>query len=454
MAKPTTIYVCSKCDAQTPKWSGRCLSCGAWGTLHEENTEQPSGKPNDRQAGVAGTLKSFADDVAEQAKTRPTKLPALDMVLGGGLVDGSVTLLAGEPGIGKSTFLAQLSLAMSDRDGRIMYITGEESPSQIQRRLHRLVKDIPPNMFFLNDTDAPTVAATIEKEKPALTIIDSIQTMSIPDVSGDAGSVSQVRACAALLTQAAKESHLPLILVGQVTKEGDVAGPRVLEHVVDTVLFLEGDHEHRYRVLRALKHRFGPTDEVALLAMTEMGLQPVLDPSSELLHDRATGISGSSVTAIIEGRRPMLLEIQSLVSPAGYGTPIRRGTGVDSTRLGMLLAVLARRAGVNVLEKDVHANAAGGIDARDPSVDLALAVAIASAAKDAPLDPRLGLFGEIGLAGELRPVALPEMRLKELARMGFLQAIVPKGQSKNAPKGLEVKEAATLREALQIIRIL
>ena len=453
MSKPTLVYVCSKCDAQTPKWSGRCLSCGAWGTLHEENAPTNS-KQTVKTEGVASELQSFAQDVSEQAQTRSTKLSALDAVLGGGLVDGSVTLLAGEPGIGKSTFLAQLSLAMSDREGKLLYITGEESPSQIQRRLHRLVKDIPASMYFLNDTDAPTVAATIEKEKPALTIIDSIQTMSTPDVSGDAGSVSQVRASAALLTQAAKEAHVPLILVGQVTKEGDVAGPRVLEHVVDTVLFLEGDHEHRYRVLRTLKHRFGPTDEVALLAMTERGLQPVEDPSSELLRDRAEGISGSSVTCLIEGRRPMLLEIQALVSPAGYGTPVRRGTGVDTTRLGMLLAVLARRAGVNALDKDVHANAAGGIEAREPSVDLALAIAIASAAKDVPLDPRLGLFGEIGLAGELRPVALPEMRMKELSRMGFVQAIVPKGQSKNAPKGLEVKEVGTLREALQVIRII
>jgi len=453
VSKPTLVYVCSKCDAQTPKWSGRCLSCGAWGTLHEENAPTNS-KQTVKTEGVASELQSFAQDVSEQAQTRSTKLSALDAVLGGGLVDGSVTLLAGEPGIGKSTFLAQLSLAMSDREGKLLYITGEESPSQIQRRLHRLVKDIPASMYFLNDTDAPTVAATIEKEKPALTIIDSIQTMSTPDVSGDAGSVSQVRASAALLTQAAKEAHVPLILVGQVTKEGDVAGPRVLEHVVDTVLFLEGDHEHRYRVLRTLKHRFGPTDEVALLAMTERGLQPVEDPSSELLRDRAEGISGSSVTCLIEGRRPMLLEIQALVSPAGYGTPVRRGTGVDTTRLGMLLAVLARRAGVNALDKDVHANAAGGIEAREPSVDLALAIAIASAAKDVPLDPRLGLFGEIGLAGELRPVALPEMRMKELSRMGFVQAIVPKGQSKNAPKGLEVKEVGTLREALQVIRII
>ena len=242
---------------------------------------------------------------------------------------------------------------------------------------------------------------------------------ALADANGEAGSVSQVKACAAVITEAARHSGIPVILVGQVTKDGDIAGPRVLEHLVDTVLFLEGDKDHRYRILRALKHRFGSVDEIALLTMTERGLEQVEDPSSELLRDRATHASGSVVTCLIEGRRPLLLEIQALVSPAGYGTPIRRATGVDSARLGMLLAVLAKRAGISALDKDVYANAAGGIDAKDPSADLALAVAIASAVKDVPLDPTIGLFGEIGLAGEIRPVALPELRLKEFARMGF-----------------------------------
>ena len=243
--------------------------------------------------------------------------------------------------------------------------------------------------------------------------------MRFADANGEAGSVSQVKACAAVITEAARHSGIPVILVGQVTKDGDIAGPRVLEHLVDTVLFLEGDKDHRYRILRALKHRFGSVDEIALLTMTERGLEQVEDPSSELLRDRATHASGSVVTCLIEGRRPLLLEIQALVSPAGYGTPIRRATGVDSARLGMLLAVLAKRAGISALDKDVYANAAGGIDAKDPSADLALATAIASAVKDVPLDPTIGLFGEIGLAGEIRPVALPELRLKEFARMGF-----------------------------------
>ncbi len=398
---------------------------------------------------------SFAETAKiTHATLNPTGIAALDEVLGGGLVDGSVTLVAGEPGIGKSTLLAQLGLTLAAAGKTVLYVTGEESPSQIKRRLDRLCSAIPMSFHFLDHTDAEVIAATIEKDKSSLTIVDSIQSLRCAEMSGEAGSVGQVKACAATITGAAKNSHAPVILVGQVTKDGDVAGPRVLEHVVDTVLFLEGDGQHRYRLLRALKHRFGPTDEVALFTMTERGLTAVEDASSELLRDRAHGVSGSSVTCLLEGHRPMLLEIQALVSPAGYGTPVRRGTGVDATRLGMLLAVLARRAGLSALEKDIYANAAGGIDARDPSVDLAICAAIASALKDIPLDPRLALFGEVGLGGELRPVGLPESRLKEMARLGFTTAIVPKGQGKIVPRGMEAKEAASLREVFQILRIM
>lgn len=448
------VYVCSKCDAQTPKWSGRCLSCGAWGSLASEGRDVREVIDRPQAVGRPGILRAFADETVKQAATQSTCLAPLDLVLGGGLVDGSVTLIAGEPGIGKSTLLAQAALAIAASGKNIIYVTGEESPAQIRKRLERLTRAIPPTLQFLNDTDALTIAATIAATQPALTIIDSVQTLRTTEANGEAGSVSQVKASAATITETAKREHLPVIFVGQVTKDGDVAGPRVLEHLVDTVLFLEGDHEHRYRVLRALKHRFGSTDEVALLAMGTRGLEPVLDPSSELLRDRAQGIPGSTVTCLIEGQRPMLMELQALVSPAGYGTPTRRATGVDPARLGMLLAVLARRGGMSVIDKDVYANAAGGMDARNPSVDLALALAIASATKDIPLEPRLGLFGEIGLAGELRPVAMPDIRLKELSRMGFIQAIVPRGQAKQVPKGMDVKEAATLREALQISRIL
>ena len=408
-----------------------------------------------RAAARAAPTTSFSgSDKFASAELKPTGLAGLDLTLGGGLVDGSITLMAGEPGIGKSTLLAQLGLVLSTNGKTVLYVTGEESPAQIKRRLERLSSHIPDSFHFLDQTAAEIIAATIEQERPALTIVDSIQSLRLADLPGEAGSVGQVKACAATLAGAAKRSNTPIILVGQVTKEGDVAGPRVLEHVVDTVLFLEGERTHRYRLLRVLKHRFGSTDEVTLLAMTEHGLEPVLDVSSELLKDRAVGVAGSAVTCLLEGHRPALIEIQALVTPAGFGTPVRRTTGIDSARLGILLAVLSRRAGINALDKDVYANAAGGIDARDPSIDLAIAVAIASAVKNTPLDPRLGVFGEIGLAGELRPVSLPELRLKEMARLGFTQAIVPKGQGKHAPAGLSVNETATLSEVLNKLHLL
>jgi len=459
--KNEQLYQCAKCDAQSSKWTGRCLECGGWGTLKEMAVEDTTDQTTvgHRHPGKPGKPVPFADHSVVEATTTPTKLPSLDLVLGGGLVRGSVTLLAGEPGIGKSTLLAQAAIVAAKDLGRVIYITGEESPSQVRRRLERLSPTLPATLLFLEDTNAATIAATIEVEKPVLMIVDSIQIVRAPEVNGEAGSVAQVKTSAAIITEAAKRSHIPVILVGQVTKDGDIAGPRVLEHLVDTVLFLEGDKDHRYRILRAFKHRFGPTDETALLSMTERGLEPVEDPSSELLRDRAMNASGTAITCLIEGNRPMLLELQALVSPAGYGTPVRRTSGIDTSRLGMLLAVLAKRASIYALDKDVYANAVGGIDARDQSCDLALCAAIASATKDVPLDPKTGLFGEVGLAGELRPVSLPELRIKEFARMGFQTVIVPKGQGKSIgsrdsrrevgmTSGVAIKEAGTLREAL------
>ena len=449
------VYTCSKCDAQFPKWSGRCPACGAWASINQIPQEQISEqKITSPLFGQAVETTSFKEGLqTSQAALHPTYYPELDVVLGGGLVEGSVTLIAGEPGIGKSTFLAQLGLRLSSENRHVVYVTGEESPAQVSRRLTRLSPTLPESLHFFDRTDANMIAVMIEKDRPDLTIIDSIQSLTTEKAPGEAGSITQVKACAAIVTEAAKRVGRPVMMIGQVTKEGEMAGPRLLEHLVDTVLFLEGDHLHRYRLLRALKHRFGSTDEVALLAMTEKGLEAVKDVSTELLHERPEGVAGSVVTSLLEGHRAILLEIQALVSSAGYGTPIRRTTGIDPARLGMLLAVLARRAGVQALDKDVYANAAGGIDARDPSVDLAVAAAITSAVRDTPLDPHLALFGEIGLAGELRPVALTEARLKELQRLGFTQIIVPKGQGKQVSKDMEIKEATTLREALQMTRV-
>jgi DNA repair protein RadA/Sms len=301
-------------------------------------------------------------------------------------------------------------------------------------------------LSYLDDTHAEIICATLEAEKPDMAIVDSIQSLTTEQATGEAGSVSQVKACAALLTQAAKKTGVPIILVGQVTKDGEIAGPRVLEHVVDTVLSLEGDKSHRFRILRAIKHRFGSTDETALLDMLENGLQVIQDPSSALLDSR-TASPGSAVGCVLEGRRPLLVELQALVTSAGYSAPVRKATGYDASRLNMMLAVLTRHAGIAVYDKDVFANAAGGLSVRDPGADLALAAAIASAVRNKPVDAQTAFFGEIGLTGELRPVALPELRIKEISRMGFKTVICPSTKNLNI-KGVEIVQCKSVREAL------
>lgn len=451
MSKPQTIFTCSKCSSQFPKWAGRCESCGAWGTVSEDNETTETIQASKGHATKAGKPKPFSDKQHVTGAAIPTGIDALDLVLGGGIVAGSVSLMAGEPGIGKSTLLAQCALVLAKQGKRVMYVTGEESPTQVRRRLERLSSNLPETLSALDETDADTIAATILDQKPDLTIVDSIQTIRSEQTNGEAGSVSQVKASAAILTTAAKSSSCPILLVGQVTKDGDIAGPRVLEHLVDTVLFLEGDHAHRYRLLRCLKHRFGPTDEISVLTMTERGLEVVTDPSEELLRDRILNASGTAITCLLEGHRSVLIELQALVTPAGYGTPIRRATGIDQSRLGILLAVLAKRANVYALDKDVYVNATGGIDARDPSNDLGLALAITSAIKDKPIDPRIGCMGEIGLAGELRPISLPEVRLKEFARLGFTHVIGPPAKKIKIPNGITYHGIGTLREAIQLI---
>jgi DNA repair protein RadA/Sms len=450
-------FFCTKCDAQFLKWSGRCEECGGWGSIKEiasGDGPKPAAGADAPRAGRAAVTKAaktpiaFSDARAVAAPSAPTGYAPLDQVLGGGFVEGAVTLVAGEPGVGKSTLLAQVALSVATSGRTAVYVTGEESPAQVRRRFERLSPVLPPSLLFLDDVDAETIAATIAAAKPHLAIVDSVQTIRTDAANGEAGSVSQVKASSAFIAEAAKSSRVPVVLVGQVTKDGDIAGPRVLEHLVDTVLFLEGDHQHRYRLLRPIKHRFGATDETALLTMTGNGLSPVDDPSQELLRDRLANAAGSAIGCVLEGHRPMLIELQALVSPAGYGTPVRRATGIDAARLGILLAVLAKRASAYALDKDVYANAAGGLDAREPAADLALCAAIASAVKDKPLDARIGFFGEVGLAGEIRPVGLPELRAKEFGRLGFTRVVVPPRQSKNAPKGVELIEARTLREAL------
>lgn len=423
MKAPQQLFTCTNCGAQYQKWAGRCSECGKWGTVTEESTapslaSRPTSKP--------GKTASFADlAVAGDVARSKTGLPVWDEILSGGLVAGSVTLLGGEPGIGKSTLLAQLALAVASQGKTVLYVTGEESPSQVSLRLKRLTSNVPPTLMFLDETSADIVSSTIAETKPTLTIVDSIQSMRAPEVPGEPGNMSQVRASAGWIAETAKKSGASVILVGQVNKEGDLAGPRLLEHLVDTVVMMEGDRSHAFRLMRVTKHRFGTTDATALLSMNESGLSVVEDPSAALLADRPKQAPGTVVTCLLEGQRPILVELQALVTPAGYGTPLRRASGIDLNRLSLLLAVMGRRAGVGFGDQDVFANAVGGIDAKETAVDLAICLAAASSKLDKPLPDDLAVWGEVGLTGEIRPVARMDMRLKEAKRLGFKRFITP-----------------------------
>lgn len=450
---PVPLFTCSKCDAQLTKWSGQCPECGAWGTVKEigEGTVTTSAAPS-RTAGTkpAKTAAFISLSAERRVEAIPTGLGFWDRTLSGGLVSGSVTLVGGEPGIGKSTLLAQLALLMANQGKSILYVTGEESPAQVLNRLTRLGKTVPETLHFLDDTRAETIAETIRQKKPILTIVDSIQSIRLSGIIGEAGNPTQVKASAAVLHEAAKQSSSSVILVGQVTKDGELAGPRLLEHLVDTVLMIEGDRTHAFRLLHIYKHRFGTTEESAVLQMNEHGLEEVLDPSAALLADRPKGAPGTIVTCFPEGARPLLVEIQALVSPAGYATPARRTSGIDTTRLNLLLAVLTRRCGIPFGEQDVFVNAVGGVQVEDPSVDLGIALALASAKLDIPIKENVCAWGEVGLAGELRPVRLGGQRIKEANRLGFNTIIVPAGGEEL--KGSGIIRCKTLREALERIR--
>lgn len=449
MKKPQIVFECSHCGAQSSKWAGQCSQCGKWGTISQGDTP-PVGATTTAKPGKTA---SFADLMAQEQKPKtPTGFGPWDRLLSGGLVAGSVTLLGGEPGIGKSTLLAQAAIASAAHGGQVVYVTGEESPSQVALRLKRLSPVLPPTLSFLDETDAPTIASTIEMTRPALVIVDSVQALRHPDVPGEPGNTTQVKASAAVVTTAAKKANVPVILVGQVNKDGDLAGPRLLEHLVDTVVMMEGDRQQSFRLLRVLKHRFGATDDVALFAMKEGGLEEVLDPSAALLADRPKNVSGTVVSCLMEGSKPLLVELQALVTPAGFGTPLRRVSGVDLNRTSLLLAVLGRRAGFGFGDQDAFVNTIGGVEAKDPSVDVAVCLALASAKADKALPENLVAWGEVGLAGELRPVGRLEARLKEAARLGFKTALIPaQKETVKVPAGLQIIQAATLREAIKLV---
>ncbi len=440
MAKTTVHHVCSECGYATPRWLGRCPSCGEWGTLVEEADEPHRGSA--APAGIARPLLRLDEIESAEAERIATGVPELDRVLGGGLVPASLVLVSGDPGIGKSTLLLMALRAMS-ADRKVALVTGEESAAQVKLRAERLGGGA--GVGILAETNLDAVCATLERERPQVCVIDSIQTLYAPELGSAPGSVAQVREATGRLLRLAKEEGIAVLIVGHVTKDGAVAGPRVLEHLVDCVLQFEGDRYRSHRVLRAAKNRFGSTNEIGVFDMTNEGLVGVAEPS-ELFGRCDSDSPGSVVACALEGTRPILLEIQALVSPTDLAMPRRVGTGVDPKRLAMIVAVLGRHAGVGLGQADVFVNVAGGVRIDEPGADLGIALAIASAARRARPRPLLGCFGEIGLTGKLRPAAQAERRLAECAKLGLLEAVVPAGTQ--TPGALRATMAETVRDAI------
>ena len=448
MPKATITFVCTECGGEAPRWAGQCPNCQAWNTLQEFQVRRaPAGRA--RQSPLsAGARPVPLTELATEAAPRLTLAwGELNRVLGGGIVPGSLVLVGGEPGVGKSTLLMHAAQQVAARGGRVLYASGEESPQQIRMRAHRLgAMEAGILLFAENDLDA--ICEAIRLATPQLAIVDSIQTVIDAGFEGSAGSVTQVRESAARLMRLAKEVGVPIFLVGHVTKEGAIAGPRVLEHIVDTVLYLEGDRRQELRVLRAMKNRFGSAEEIGVFAMGEAGLEEVSDPSSALLSQATTSSPGTAIVVALEGSRPLLIEIQSLVNPKSESTIVRRiANGVDINRLHMLIAVIEKRAGLKLGSSDVFVNVAGGMRITEPAADLGLALSIISNDLNRPLPDGLVVIGELGLAGEVRRVGQLERRLSEAARHGFTRALIPAGVKAVRPSGLDLVEVRTLAEA-------
>jgi DNA repair protein RadA/Sms len=443
MAQRKTEHVCTECGTAHPKWGGQCTGCGAWNTLVEEVVQPAAAVPLVALAPTSPPVPIGAVDPLAAAP-QATGIGELDRVLGGGLAPGSVTLLGGEPGVGKSTLLLQL---LAGWPGRALYVTAEESAQQVRRRAERL-DAVRPELWLYAETSLPAILQAVADTQPGLVVIDSIQTVADPTLGSAPGSVTQVRDCATQLVAVAKRTGVAVVLVGHVTKEGSLAGPRVLEHVVDTVLAFEGDRHHALRTVRATKHRFGPTAELGLFEMVGEGLVGVPDAGALLLGDRRAGASGSVVAASVEGHRPLTVEVQALTSKGPEGVPPgRTAQGLDRNRLTMLLAVLQQHAGVPTGSHDVYASTAGGLRLTEPGLDLAVCLAVASSIAGTPVAPDVVAFGEVGLTGELRQVAQPARRLAEAARLGFRRAIVP-ARTPGDAAGLGLVRVATLAEAL------
>jgi DNA repair protein RadA/Sms len=448
MPKTTVTFMCTDCGGESLRWAGQCPHCQAWNTLQEYQVRKaPGGRSRPSTAPSAARPMPLTELAAEGAPRRALAWGELNRVLGGGIVPGSLVLVGGEPGVGKSTLLMHAAQQVAALGGRVLYASGEESPQQIRMRAERLGA-LEPGILLFAENDLDAICDAIRSGAPQLAIVDSIQTVVDAGFEGSAGSVTQVRESAARLMRLAKEVGVPIFLVGHVTKEGAIAGPRVLEHIVDTVLYLEGDRRQELRILRAMKNRFGSAEEIGVFAMGEAGLEEVPDPSSALLSQAATASPGTAIVAALEGTRPLLIEIQSLVNPTMNAVVRRIANGVDVNRLHMLIAVLEKRADLKLGKADVFVNVAGGIRITEPAADLGLALSILSNERNRPLPGGLVVIGELGLAGEVRRVGQLERRLMEAGRHGFTRALIPVGVKAGRPSGLEVVEVRTLAEAI------
>lgn len=453
-SKSKVVYVCSECGYGTAKWMGKCPSCGSWSTLEEDvRVAAPKFAKTTGAVPTTSTPKTLSQINVTDEERYITGIKELDRVLGGGIVKGSGVLLSGDPGIGKSTILLQVCNALQHKLD-ILYVSGEESAIQIKMRANRLGVESD-NVTVMTETDAQIISNHIVSAKPGIVMIDSIQTMQIAELSSTSGSIVQVRECTNLLLRTCKSLDIPIFIVGHVNKGGDIAGPKVMEHIVDTVLYFEGERNQSYRILRAIKNRFGSTNEIGVFEMSESGLSEVENPSAMLLSGRLTDVSGDCITCVIEGTRPILAEVQGLVSPTGFGNPRRNATGYDYNRLSLLLAVLEKRMGLYFSNLDTYVNIVGGMRLDEPAADLAVAMALVSGLRDIAVDQNTIAFGEIGLSGEVRSVSRAQSRIIEAARLGFTKCILPKACLKsitNCPDSIELIGVSTLKQALAVIK--
>ncbi|MDR9798168.1 MAG: DNA repair protein RadA [Bacillaceae bacterium] len=454
MSKIKSKFICQSCGYESPKWMGKCPGCGEWNSMVEE-VIKPKGKHRIAFSHSESSTVSKPSPIHQiQAAQEPRMLTGLhefNRVLGGGIVKGSLVLIGGDPGIGKSTLLLQVSSQLAERGNDVLYISGEESLKQTKLRSDRLgVKG--ERLFVLSETDLEIIIQSIMETEPAFVIIDSIQTIYNSEIASAPGSVSQVRECTAELMRLAKTKGIPIFIVGHVTKDGTIAGPRILEHMVDTVLYFEGDRHHTYRILRAVKNRFGSTNEIGIFEMKEAGLKEVLNPSEVFLEERAKGASGSTVVASMEGTRPVLVEIQALITPTSFGNPRRMANGIDHNRVSLLMAVLEKRVGLLLQNQDAYLKVAGGVKLDEPSIDLAICISIASSFKDVPTNIYDVFVGEVGLTGEIRRVSRIEQRVQEAAKLGFKRIFLPKANlgGWKWPEDIEIVGVQNISEALEL----